>query len=466
LGLLLAFTPLHWIAHYPVNAPVERVRPKEGYRADHFRIRGGSGETLLILAFSGGGTRAAAFSYGVLEALRDVQVEVGGKPHPLLDEVDLITAVSGGSFTAAYYGLFGKRIFDDFEEKFLTADVQGELVRRVFSPWNLARLASTRFARSDLAAEYYDELLFEGATFRDLNERTGGPTILINASDIGLSDRFPFDQDTFDLLCSDLSAFPVARAVAASAAVPVVLSAITIRNYAGTCGYGEPEWIVGAMYERDTSSRRYHRAAMTRSYQSRERRPFIHLMDGGLSDNLGVRPLMDKVFFLGGAWNAVQASGGENLRRLVIVVVNAQRSPDIKVNTREFSPGTFQAFKTASRVPLDQYTFETLDLLRGELDQWLEDIVLARCRDARRDLERGVDAGVQERVDICDDVSHYLVEVDLNKLQDSDEREHLRSLPTTFSLERSDVARLRAAGQKLLQESSAFRSLLLDLHAF
>ena len=76
-------------------------------------------DTFVVLAFSGGGTRAAAFSYGVLEKLRDTVVEVEGQPTRLLDLVDVITSVSGGSYTAAYYGLFGDRIFDDFSSRFL-----------------------------------------------------------------------------------------------------------------------------------------------------------------------------------------------------------------------------------------------------------------------------------------------------------------------------------------------------------
>ena len=75
--------------------------------------------TLIILAFSGGGTRAAAFSYGVLEALRRSEI-VGpqGKKGRLLDEVDIITGVSGGSFTALAYGLYGEKLFDIYEASF------------------------------------------------------------------------------------------------------------------------------------------------------------------------------------------------------------------------------------------------------------------------------------------------------------------------------------------------------------
>src|SRR5205814_293529 len=83
------------------------------------------------LASCGGGTRAAAFSFGVLEALRDIQLEgARGRKGRLLDEVDIITGVSGGSFTALAYGLYGDKLFDDYEQRFLKRNVQGELIKR------------------------------------------------------------------------------------------------------------------------------------------------------------------------------------------------------------------------------------------------------------------------------------------------------------------------------------------------
>ena len=144
-------------AHYHINEPLKEYKPDYGYRSMHNRPEQ-TGHLSMMLCFSGGGTRAAALSYGVLEEMARTEVIVDGKRRKLLDEVSIISGVSGGSFTAAYYGLFGDRIFRDFEGKFLKKNIQGDLFRATFyNPVNWVRLASGYFDRSDLAAEYYDE---------------------------------------------------------------------------------------------------------------------------------------------------------------------------------------------------------------------------------------------------------------------------------------------------------------------
>ena len=162
----------------PINPPITQADPSTGYRFETRQARDRNPENLVILAFSGGGTRAAAFSYGVLEFLRRTEV-VGprGNKVRLLDAVDVITGVSGGSFTALAYGLYGDKLFDDYEQRFLKRDVQGEIVARTLSPSNWGKLGSTGWGRSELAAELYDEILFNGATFGDL-DRGQGPLIL------------------------------------------------------------------------------------------------------------------------------------------------------------------------------------------------------------------------------------------------------------------------------------------------
>src|SRR5437773_8251208 len=163
LALLLA-----GCAHYPVNAPLTHAAPETGYRVTNLSHTNNSDSLFVVLAFSGGGTRAAALSYGVLEELARTRLVWEGKSVRLLDEVDLISSVSGGSFTAAYYGLFGDRIFSDFRARFLEADIQGALLQSLFNPLKWVRSASSYFSRLDPAAEYYDKAIFAGKSFDTL----------------------------------------------------------------------------------------------------------------------------------------------------------------------------------------------------------------------------------------------------------------------------------------------------------
>jgi len=246
-------------AHYPVNESIDKTDRNTGYRPGLVEDVGDkrSDTLLVILAFSGGGTRAAAFSYGVLEALRDITITWEGRERRLLDEVDSISSVSGGSFTSAYYGLFGERIFEDYADKFLYQDVEGKLKGNVFNPFNWPILGSTNYGRSDMAAEYYDEILFEGKTYGDMLE-SQGPLIQINATEVSTGTQFIFVQGIFDIMCSDLAQYSVSRAVAASSAVPVLFSSITINNYAGTCNHQLHPVFQEALNDPNPTSRSRH----------------------------------------------------------------------------------------------------------------------------------------------------------------------------------------------------------------
>ena len=174
---------LRSLSHQPT---LEAIGPPGRISRQELQTCGKDDDLLVMLTFSGGGTRAAAFSYGVLEALRDTEISIHGRKKRMLDEVDLISGVSGGSFTAAYYGLFGDRIFEDFESRFLKKNIQGDLVSGIlFNPVNWAKLSSPYYARSDLAADYYDKYVFDHGTFGDILAH-GGPMIVINATDMTL----------------------------------------------------------------------------------------------------------------------------------------------------------------------------------------------------------------------------------------------------------------------------------------
>ncbi len=459
LLMLAALSTAAGCAHHPGNTPLTNHDPASGYRSQNLVREGSSDSLAVVVTFSGGGTRASAFAYGVLEELAATEIYWDGRYRWLSDEIDWISAVSGGSFTAAYYALYGERIFADFETRFLKKNVQRGLMLSLFNPINWFRLASPYFGRSDLAAEYYDRHLFDGATFADLMA-AGGPEIAINATDVALRSRFVFNQQQFDWICSDVLQFGVARAIAASSAVPIVLSPVTLQNHAGTCDYQPPHHLVEARKTRDWSSRIYHQAQSMGSYLDGDKRPNLHLMDGGLSDNLGLRAVLEDVLFAGGPAAALELYGIADLRKLLVVVVNAQAAPDDSWDRRRRTPSIFAQITAASKVSLDRYSFETVQLLRSKLALWEEAVRQARCDDAatRPPTVPGTDSN-----GACNSLDIYLVEVSFDAQAYAEEREFLQRVPTSFNLSEEEVDRVRASARAILRQSPQFQGILHDM---
>ena len=396
----------------PINPPIKDAGANTGYtfqtRQKHFK----SQETLVVLAFSGGGTRAAAFSYGVLEFLRRTEV-VGPKGNKvrLLDAVDMITGVSGGSFTALAYGLYGDKLFVDYEQRFLKRDVQGELVARAMNPVNWGKLSSTGWGRSELAAEFYDEILFNGATFGDL-DRGDGPFIVASATDISTGGRVPFNQNVWNVFCSDLNAVRLSRAAAASSAVPVVLSTITINNYGGTCNFEPPGWVKLFAQSADPprpAARAIREIQDILPYTDSVHRPYIHLVDGGVSDNLGMRGVLDALEFLEALHDKGIPTPLDQARRIIVFVVNSLSSPPTNWDESEKPPGTVDILLKATGAPIDHYSFEAVEQLKDIAARWRTARELRNVgrvfdqqglADLRRDTSSG-SGGLRHRCIVC-----------------------------------------------------------------
>ena len=439
-------------AHYHVNEPLKEYNPGYGYRSIHHRPEQ-TNHLSMMLCFSGGGTRAAALSYGVLEELARTEVIVDGKRRRLLDEVAMISGVSGGSFPAAYYGLFGDRIFRDFEGKFLKKDIQGDLFKATFyNPVNWVRLASGYFDRSDLAAEYYSENVFEKKTFADLSS-VSRPLIIINATDMTYGVRMQFTQDFFDVICSDLATFPVGSACAASSAVPGVFSAITMRNYGGTCGYDTHEELRKRMIGRELSDRANFIARNVRPFLDSKKKPYIHLVDGGVADNLGLRAVLDKLIMRGSLWNTIRGTKLEGMRKLVFVIVNAETEADTNWDTQDSIPSVAAMLSSYSTIAIERYNVETISLLKEQLKSWADEVRQERCRGRAMSTEPGA----------CGDFSHYIIEVKFDEVTDEGKRSYFKRLPTSFRLTPEEVDNLRSVAQRLLTESAEYQRLLKDL---
>ncbi len=436
-------------ASSPVNAPLERFEPDGGYRW-HARAARPDNDpaTLFILTFSGGGARAAAFSYGVLEELRRTEVKTAGGTRRMLDEVDLITGISGGSFTALSYVLYGERLFSEYERRFLKRDVDGELIARVLNPLNWARY------RSDIAAEYYDEILFERATYADLMTKPT-PTAIAGATAISLGSRVAFVQTNFDVLCSDLRTFPLARAATASSAVPIIFTPVTLRNYGGSCGYRDPPWIEAALRPRDRAwpgNRAQQRYRALQLLSDGAERPYLHLVDGGIADNLGLYLIIEALQELEASAAFRTAVGLENLRRIAIVVVNARSNPDLGWDKDPSPPSDLALLMQAVSVPMERYSYETIDALEDLITEWT----------LRRATER---SSGRPGANALPAIQFSVVNVSFDELPDAEERRYLLNLPTRMSLPPEAIDRLRAAAGQLLRDSPAFQNLVREIGA-
>lgn len=427
-------------AHWPATPRLEQAGAP-GYRLAEAARPGQSDDLLVVLAISGGGTRAAALGYGVLEELRRTEVTVNGAKRRLLDEVDVISAVSGGTLPATYYGLRGEKTFEEFESRVLYRNLERDLVTRILTPTNWFRLASGTFGRSDLFAEIYDETVFDRATFADL-KRAGGPFVIINGTDITAGTRFSYTQDQFDAICGDLSRVTLGRAIATSTALPPLLTPITLENRGGTCGRKAPAWqkaAEAASGESETPGRALLRARALQAYED-PARPYVHLFDGGLSENLGLAEVLRAFELLKVEPDETVLPALRRARKVVVIAVNALRFPEVDWDRSAEPPGTDTLRDQMWSIPVDRISFDAVEQVRDKLAAW------------QADTPAG---GPQRR--------GYLAQVTFDNLKNPDERAYFKQVKTRLALPREQVDRLREVGGRLLREAPAFQRLLADL---
>ncbi len=418
------------------NKPLQDVSADSGYSIKSFQEKWRTGDNMLTLAFSGGGTRAAALSYGVLKELRDTSLPYRGQNVRMLDGVDTISSVSGGSFTAAYYGLHGDGIFDDFEEAFLRRDVEGALIAGILNP--LEWISPT--GRTEIATRYYEKHVFKGATFADMLQE-GRPMIVINASDLGYGVRFSFVQEYFNLLCSDLSTFPVARAVTASSAVPVLFNPIVVENFQD-CGTELPEWLEAAKMRTADDPELASIVEGLETYFERDKRNFAHFVDGGITDNLGLRAIYDIIEVTGGMTHYLHKYKRQPPRRIIVMVVNASTDPEPDMDQTNKQPSLKETIGAMSDVQLHHYNVATIELMKNTITHWTR--VLSTPEKP---------------------IKSYFIRVNLKDIKDPERRKFLNKVPTSFKLTDEQVDKLIEAGGELLRDNPEFRQLLADLES-
>jgi NTE family protein len=423
-----------WI-NAPAPAPVEVQRAKPTQEDP----------LVVVVALSGGGARAAAFGLGVLREMKATRFAVNDAETTLLDEVKLISGVSGGSILAAHFAAFGEQSLAQFETDFLLQNFEGTLIQLALSPGRLHRLSSPWYGRSHVLAERLDEL-YQGRTFGDLLARPRGPELLVTATDLTTGAPFEFTPEQFALLCSDLPSVPLSFAVAASSSVPVLLAPVTLRNYAGSCGPS----VAAAEPTQDDGFRSRMLRTTTSSYLSAKQRPYIHLVDGGVADNLGIRMLLDRLVAKGSISATFGSVAPGSIRQVVIVAVNSERGLIERIDENDRVPTPRQVVDALLFGASARLTQTTLAILNDDVQRWRLEIA----------TQRGAPGSP-----FAPDAEVYLVSVELHDVPDQNLRDVVLGIPTAFTIDSEQVQQLIAAGRTALRESAEYRRLRRDLNA-
>ena len=199
------------------------------------------------LALSGGGYRAAAYHIGTLRALHKLGI---------LDKLDVISSVSGGSITSAYYVQNKEKGYEIFEKEFISKLKHGVLCGAITEfllifalcltlmilcgCWAILILAVFLFILwyyvfpiSCFIKKSYDKAFFKGIS---LDEMPQEPILAINATDLSTGNQFTFSQDRMtcypykNKLAFKTVGFPVAKAVMASSCIPQIFSPIKLSD--------------------------------------------------------------------------------------------------------------------------------------------------------------------------------------------------------------------------------------------
>jgi NTE family protein len=432
-----------------INQPLDAASavPAAPMTAPVVDARAPAPSIVAAVTLSGGGARAAAFGLGVLEELKATQFELDGRPTTLLDEVGLISGVSGGSILAGYYAAFGDEVFTRFEREFLLVNFQSSLIQDiVLTPRTVYQLSSPWYGRSNALARRLDTV-FRGRRFGDLRAQHSSRRLLVTATDLTTGAPFEFTPEQFALICSDLDSVPLSFAVAASSSVPLLLSPMTLRNYAGSCQSPAP---LDGGHEADLNLSARLLQIIAGSYRNAEERPYIHLVDGGIVDNLGVRSLLERTVAAGSLGASFSGRPPGSVRNIVLFSVNSERDTTDRIDKSDRVPSTSQV--------LDSLVFGAGSRMTTETTAMMSDVArrLSGELQAARSLPGSPFAA---------DAEIHVINLSLHDLHDASLRHAVLRVPTALTILPGQVSELRAAGRLALRESAAFQQLRRSLNA-
>jgi NTE family protein len=440
------------IQNQPVNLPLGS-NAEQGASPRVNAVRNIVGENLIGFSFSGGGMRAAAFSFGALKAIESLDKQQPG----ILDDITFITSVSGGSLTAAFYGLNGKESLTQFREKVLLKDAEADMRLSPARPENFLRLLRGGLNDRDNMANWLDKNIFHGATFQDIYKRKK-PDIWINATDVYNRTPFLFIPPVFNALCSDINQFSVAEAVHASMAVPLVFAPVLLKTYPEACVNAGAPWIDNVLANPEATSTVKAMARALKNYRNPSVMKYVKLVDGGVTDNFGLSSILIGRTASRTNYGPFTTQDVLRLKRMVFLVVDAGRGPSGDWVLDKPGPSGFDMALAATDTAIDAAARSSYDGFRLMMTQWQQNIVDFRCSLSRDELQK---FEVELSTWNCKDVKFFVGSVNFTDLE-AKRAAKLDAIPTRLSLPQQEIDAAIEAGKDATINNAAFKSFLAE----
>lgn len=146
---------------------------------------------------------------------------------------------------------------------------------------------------------------------------------------------------------------------------------MTFNNYGGSCDYQYPAWVSDAQQLEEGQlppGRELERYKEMAEFRDSKNRPYIHLVDGGVSDNIGVRGVLIALegFFFSEEFSEKQGFGG--IKRNILFIVNARSAHDRDWQQKESPPGSIKQLAQSTGVPIERYSFESIELMKDQVE--------------------------------------------------------------------------------------------------
>jgi NTE family protein len=398
------------------------------------------------VSVSGGGTRAATLGRAVLLGLNQYRMSDG---HTLADNIIAVSAVSGGAMTAAAFvadGVGG--LGPSFRQNVLKKNLENIFLKEIFLD------PSTWSNRASSFESFFDTAFLYERRYSDLSTNRDAPFLFLNTTDIVSGRTFTFSQQQMADLCADLNPMKLSIAVAAAGNFPFASTDIEFKNYQSgspACDDPTPGAVdVNLPYAdlRATTETRYRnqmRLARPGAEPSTLARPieWLHLFDGGLADNLGVRPIIRVL-----TREMLSELARNGVDDIILVQVNARSDPPEPKDTERGSPkfvslppGDSDLVVETSYGPIDRVTALSTLLAMEHLDA-----IFASWPAGQRPFPQKL----------------YPIIIDFDELQDPILRDKVKSIETQTALNDDLLQKIEKAGRTLLAQDPCFHAFVSD----